>query len=55
MRQLVQTAARVNSGDSGGALFAGRTAFGITSGMGGGSSYFQPVREVLNRYNVRIN
>ncbi|MDT0382335.1 S1 family peptidase [Streptomyces sp. DSM 42041] len=55
VRQLVQTAARVNSGDSGGALFDGRTALGITSGMGGGSSFFQPVREVLNRYNVRLN
>ncbi len=53
--QLVQTSASVNSGDSGGALFAGSTGLGITSGMGGGSSFFQPLVEALNAYGVSLN
>ncbi|WP_116051593.1 S1 family peptidase [Amycolatopsis palatopharyngis] len=53
--QLVQTSASVNSGDSGGCMFAGSTGLGITSGMGGGSSFFQPVVEALNAYGVRLN
>lgn len=52
---LVQTTATVNSGDSGGCLFAGSVGIGITSGMGGGSSYFQPVVEALNAYGVSLN
>ncbi|WP_197320605.1 S1 family peptidase [Saccharomonospora sp. NB11] len=55
VHQLVQTSASVNSGDSGGALFAGSTALGITSGMGGGSSFFQPVTEALSAYGVSLN
>ncbi|MGW9308662.1 S1 family peptidase [Saccharomonospora azurea] len=55
VHQLVQTSASVNSGDSGGALFAGSTALGITSGMGGGSSFFQPVTEALSAYGVQLN
>jgi streptogrisin D len=53
--QTVQTSAVVNSGDSGGCMFAGSTGLGITSGMGGGNSYFQPVVEALNAYGVRLN
>ncbi|TLW93722.1 trypsin [Saccharomonospora piscinae] len=53
--QLVQTSASVNSGDSGGALFAGSTGLGITSGMGGGSSFFQPLTEALSAYGVTLN
>jgi streptogrisin D len=52
---LVQTTAEVNSGDSGGCLFAGSVGIGITSGMGGGSSYFQPVVEALDAYGVSLN
>lgn len=55
VHQLIQTSASVNSGDSGGSLFAGSTALGITSGMGGGSSFFQPVVEALNAYGVSLN
>ncbi|OLT42590.1 trypsin [Saccharomonospora sp. CUA-673] len=52
---LVQTSATVNSGDSGGCLFSGSTGLGITSGMGGGSSYFQPVNAAISAYGVSLN
>lgn len=52
---LIQTTARVDSGDSGGCLFDGSVGLGITSGMGGGSSYFQPVVEALRAYGVALN
>lgn len=52
---LVQTSATVDSGDSGGCLFSGSTGVGITSGMGGGSSYFQPVTEALSAYGMSLN
>ncbi|MCP2253002.1 Alpha-lytic protease prodomain-containing protein [Prauserella aidingensis] len=55
VRGLVQTSARVDSGDSGGCLFSGSTGVGITSGMGGGSSYFQPVTEALSAYGMSLN
>lgn len=53
--QLIQTSALVNPGDSGGCLFAGSVGLGITSGKGGGSSYFQPVGEALSAYGVTLN
>lgn len=53
--QAVETSAEVGPGDSGGCLFAGSTGIGITSGMGGGSSYFQPVVEALSAYGVSLN
>nr|WP_183650538.1 S1 family peptidase [Prauserella isguenensis] len=52
---LIQTSAAVDSGDSGGCLFSGSTGVGITSGMGGGSSYFQPVTEALSAYGMSLN
>lgn len=52
---LIETDAAVNSGDSGGCLFSGGTGVGITSGMGGGSSFFQPVTEALSNYGVSLN
>lgn len=52
---LIQTSATVDSGDSGGCLFSGSTGVGITSGMGGGSSYFQPVNEALSAYGMSLN
>ncbi|PXY32147.1 S1 family peptidase [Prauserella muralis] len=55
VHELVQTSAAVNSGDSGGCLFAGSVGLGITSGMGGGNSYFQPVTEALSAYGVSLN
>ncbi|MEV4050342.1 alpha-lytic protease prodomain-containing protein [Amycolatopsis sp. NPDC049688] len=53
--QLIQTSALVNPGDSGGCLFAGSVGLGITSGKGGGSSYYQPVGEALSAYGVTLN
>jgi streptogrisin D len=52
--QGVQTSAAVNSGDSGGCLFSGSVGLGITSGMGGGNSYFQPVVEAINAYGATL-
>ncbi|AUI59493.1 trypsin [Amycolatopsis sp. BJA-103] len=53
--QLIQTNALVNPGDSGGCLFSGSIGLGITSGKGGGSSYFQPIGEALSAYSVTLN
>jgi len=51
---MAESTAYVQPGDSGGAWFAGGTAVGITSGMGGGFSYFQPVVPGLNMYGVAV-
>jgi len=56
---LIQTNVCAEPGDSGGSLFAGSTALGLTSGGSGncsvgGTTYFQPVTEVLNRYGVSV-
>lgn len=54
VNNMAESTAAVNPGDSGGAWFAGGTAVGITSGMGGGFSYFQPVVPGLNMYGVNV-
>ncbi|WP_067811117.1 S1 family peptidase [Actinomadura kijaniata] len=56
---LIQTTVCAEPGDSGGALFAGSTALGLTSGgsgdcSAGGTTFFQPVGEALSRYGVTI-
>jgi hypothetical protein len=56
---LIKTNVCAEGGDSGGALFAGTTALGLTSGGSGncttgGTTYFQPVTEVLSRYGVSV-
>ncbi|ADB30144.1 peptidase alpha-lytic pro domain protein [Kribbella flavida DSM 17836] len=56
---LIRTNVCAEGGDSGGSLFAGSTALGLTSGGSGncstgGTTYFQPVIEVLNRYGVNV-
>jgi len=56
---LIQTTVCAEGGDSGGALFAGTTAYGLTSGGSGdctfgGTTYFQPVTEALNAYGVSV-
>lgn len=51
---MAQSTAYVQPGDSGGAWFAGDIAYGITSGMGGGYSYFQPVVPGLNMFGVWV-
>ncbi|MFF0338131.1 S1 family peptidase [Kribbella sp. NPDC004875] len=56
---LIRTNVCAEGGDSGGALFAGSVALGLTSGgsgncSSGGTTYFQPVTEALSRYGVSV-
>ncbi len=56
---LIQTNVCAEPGDSGGALYDGSTALGLTSGgsgncSSGGTTFFQPVREAANTYGVTI-
>jgi len=56
---LIRTTVCAQPGDSGGSLYAGTTAYGLTSGgsgncSSGGVTYFQPVTEVLNRYGLSV-
>ncbi|MFI7065001.1 S1 family peptidase [Kribbella sp. NPDC050124] len=56
---LIRTNVCAEGGDSGGSLFAGTVALGLTSGgsgncSSGGTTYFQPVTEVLSRYGVSV-
>ncbi|NML52663.1 S1 family peptidase [Streptomyces sp. R302] len=56
---LIQTNVCAEPGDSGGAMFAGSTALGLTSGGSGncstgGTTFFQPVTEALNAYGVSV-
>jgi streptogrisin D len=56
---LIDTNVCAEGGDSGGPLFDGSTALGLTSGgsgdcSSGGETFFQPVTEPLSTYNVQI-
>jgi streptogrisin D len=56
---LIRTTVCAEPGDSGGSLYAGATALGLTSGgsgncSSGGITYFQPVREPLSVYGVSV-
>ncbi|MDO9377640.1 MAG: S1 family peptidase [Nocardioidaceae bacterium] len=56
---LIRTTVCAEPGDSGGSLFAGSTALGLTSGgsgdcTSGGTTYFQPVGEALSAYGASI-
>ena len=56
---LIRTTVCAQPGDSGGPLYAGTTALGLTSGgsgncSSGGTTYFQPVVEALNAYGVSV-
>jgi streptogrisin D len=56
---LIQTNVCAEPGDSGGSLFDGNTAIGLTSGgsgdcSSGGTTFFQPVTEALNTYGVWV-
>jgi streptogrisin B len=56
---LIQTNVCAEPGDSGGPLFSGSTAIGLTSGGSGdctfgGTTYFQPVVEALDAYGVDV-
>jgi streptogrisin B len=56
---LIQTTVCAEGGDSGGPLYDGTKALGLTSGgsgdcTSGGTTFFQPVREAANAYGVTI-
>ncbi|WP_131742717.1 S1 family peptidase, partial [Actinomadura roseirufa] len=56
---LIRTTVCAEPGDSGGSLFAGSSALGMTSGgsgncSSGGTTYFQPVTEALSVYGVQV-
>ncbi|MBC3992345.1 trypsin-like serine protease, partial [Streptomyces sp. AC563] len=56
---LIQTTVCAEPGDSGGSLFAGDTALGLTSGGSGncgsgGETFFQPVTEALQATGTQI-
>ncbi|MFF2851843.1 S1 family peptidase [Streptomyces sp. NPDC058001] len=56
---LIQTDVCAEPGDSGGSLFSGSTAIGLTSGgsgdcTSGGETFFQPVPEALAAYGAEI-
>ncbi|QCX75579.1 Streptogrisin-B precursor [Streptomyces sp. YIM 121038] len=56
---LIKTTVCAEPGDSGGPLYAGSTALGLTSGgsgncSSGGTTFFQPVTEALRAYNVSV-
>jgi streptogrisin D len=56
---LIRTTVCAEPGDSGGSLYAGTTAMGLTSGgsgncSSGGTTYFQPVVEPLSVYGVSV-
>lgn len=59
VRGMIQTNVCAEPGDSGGALYSGSTALGITSGGSGncstgGTTFYQPVTEALSVYGVSI-
>jgi streptogrisin D len=56
---LIRTTVCAEPGDSGGSLFAGNTAIGLTSGGSGncttgGTTFFQPVTEPLSVFGVSV-
>lgn len=56
---LIQTTVCAEPGDSGGPLYSGSTALGLTSGgsgncSSGGTTFFQPVTEALSAYGVSV-
>jgi streptogrisin D len=55
----IRTTVCAEGGDSGGPLYSGGTAYGLTSGGSGncsrgGVTYFQPVTEALSNYGVSV-
>jgi streptogrisin D len=56
---LIRTTVCAEPGDSGGSLYSGSTALGLTSGgsgncRSGGTTFFQPVTEPLSVYGVSV-
>ncbi|WP_371934705.1 alpha-lytic protease prodomain-containing protein [Streptomyces sp. KL118A] len=60
VHQLTKTSVCAEGGDSGGSFISGDQAQGVTSGgwgncSSGGETWFQPVNEILQRYNLRLH
>jgi len=56
---MIQTNVCAEAGDSGGPLYAGTVAYGLTSGgngncTSGGTTFFQPVTAALSHYGVSV-
>jgi streptogrisin B len=56
---MIQTTVCAEGGDSGGPLYGGTVAYGLTSGgsgncTSGGTTFFQPVTEALSYYGVSV-
>jgi streptogrisin D len=56
---LIRTTVCAEGGDSGGSLYSGSTAYGLTSGgsgncTSGGTTFFQPVTEALSVFGVHV-
>ena len=56
---MTRTNACAEPGDSGGSWISGNQAQGVTSGgsgncSSGGTTYFQPVNEILSRYGLSL-
>ncbi|MEV6193861.1 S1 family peptidase [Streptomyces sp. NPDC051920] len=56
---MIQTTVCAEPGDSGGSLYGGTVAYGLTSGgsgncSSGGTTFFQPVTEALSAYGVHV-
>ncbi|HVK26349.1 MAG TPA: S1 family peptidase [Actinokineospora sp.] len=59
VKGMIQTNVCAEPGDSGGPLYDGSTALGLTSGGSGncrtgGTTFYQPVTEALSKYNVSV-
>jgi streptogrisin B len=59
VRGMIQTNVCAEPGDSGGPLYDGTRALGLTSGgsgdcRSGGTTFYQPVREAVDVYNVTV-
>ncbi|MEV0808186.1 S1 family peptidase [Micromonospora sp. NPDC050200] len=59
VKGMIQTTVCAEPGDSGGPLYDGTKALGITSGgsgdcRSGGTTFYQPVREAANAYGVTV-
>lgn len=59
VRGMIRTNVCAEPGDSGGSLFSGNSAVGLTSGgsgncSSGGTTFFEPVTRPLSRYNIDL-
>jgi streptogrisin D len=59
VNQMIRTNVCAQPGDSGGSLFSANRAHGVTSGgsgncTSGGTTFFQPVSEILSVFGVSV-